>query len=523
METYPLLIDGEDVDTGRYEYFPFADKSITELHRTLQVLRELRAGKFPPDWEKYVYARCCVATEQTNQQAIAAAYKASQIYQHFPLSRRKKIMDTIHQLLMEHQKRLIQLMVIEGHPRKLAEWEFLGMEQGSKRETNDFYRSQLVSNVAHAEGEDAYLARKPDGVVCVSPPRNAPCSNSLLAMFALLGGNTIIIKPPLRTPLSTMFLWRNVVWEAARRNQAPPGTVNIIIGNSKVFMEEWLSSPQVSDLLFFGDSTEGLEIGTEAFRRGKKPILELSGNDMMIVWKDAELDGAVESLLDGFLGSMQICMVPKKALIHEGIFERFEERFVEEAKRLRVGLPSDPETCLTPVVKIDDCFAVLEDARSHGADVLCGGERVNHEGKPDPKGIFVTPAVLRIADVEQASRMRCVVEENFFPVMPLVRVSGPTDEAVFKKMVDLANSNAYGLRTSVWVRSEPYLYRFVKYLQKSGLLRVNTRHAGFSPCLSSHGGTGRSGGPYGEMNYVWQKTTHLQGIAVRNIARAALR
>jgi len=122
-----------------------------------------------------------------------------------------------------------------------------------------------------------------------------------------------------------------------------------------------------------------------------------------------------------------------------------------------------------------------------------------------------------------ALQMRCVAEENFFPVMPLVRVSGPTDEAIFKKMVDLANSNAYGLRTSVWVRSEPYLYRFVKYLQKSGLLRVNTRHAGFSPCLSSHGGTGRSGGPYGEMNYVWQKTTHLQGIAVRNIARAALR
>jgi len=523
METYPLLIDGEDVDTGRYDYFPFAEKSIIDLSGTLRVLRELRAGKFPSDWEKYVCARYCVATEETNRQAIRAAYKASQIYQHFPPSRRKKILDTVYQLLLEHREYIIGLMIAEGHPRKLAEWEFLGMEWAYKRETVDFYRSQIVSDVAHINGEDVYLARKPDGVVCVSPPRNAPCSNSLLAAFALLGGNTIIVKPPLRTPISTMFLWRHVIWEAARRNQAPPGTINIIVGNSAVFMEEWLSSPYVNDILFFGDSTEGLEIGTEAFRRGKKPILELSGNDMMIVWKDAELDGAIESLLDGFLGSMQICMVPKKALIHEEIYEQFEERFVNETKRLRVGLPSDPETCLTPVVKMEECFSVLEDAKRLGAVLLCGGERVNHEGKPDPKGIFVTPAVLRVFETDQASRMRCVVEENFFPVMPLIRVSGPSDEVIFNKMVDLVNSNAYGLRTSVWVRSEPYLYRFVKYLQKSGLLRVNTRHAGFSPCLSSHGGTGRSGGPYGEMNYVWQKTTHLQGIAIRNIARAALR
>lgn len=523
MKTYPLLIDGNDLDTGRYEYFPVADKSIVDLHGTLRILRELRAGRVPPGSEDYIYARYCVATEQTNQQAIEAAHKASQIFQHFSPSKRKKILDTIYQLLCEHRQRLIDLMVVEGHPRNLAEWEFLGMEQAYKSETVDFYRSQLVSDVAHADGEDSYLARKADGVLCVSPPKNAACSNSLLAAFALLGGNTIIVKPPLRMPISTMFLWRDVVWEAAKRNQAPPGTINIIVGNSKVMTEEWLASPHVNDLLFFGDSTEGMEIGTEAFRRGKKPILELSGNDMMIVWKDADLEGAIESLLDGFMGSMQICMVPKKALVHMELYDRFEQGFVEAVRKLRVGLPSDPDTCLTPVVKVDECLAVLEDACHHGAVLLCGGERVDYQGRPDPKGIFVTPAVLRIADVDQASKMRCVVEENFFPVMPLVRVGGMTDEAVFKKMTDLANSNAYGLRTSVWVRSEPHLYRFVKYLQKSGLLRVNMRHTGFSACLSSHGGTGRSGGPYGEMNYVWQKTTHLQGIAIRNVARAALR
>ena len=125
--------------------------------------------------------------------------------------------------------------------------------------------------------------------------------------------------------------------------------------------------------------------------------------------------------------------------------------------------------------------------------------------------------------------MQCVKEENFFPLIPLIRVGAPTaihaerlkDECIFKQMIELVNGNAYGLRVSVWVRSEPVMYKFAKQIETGGLLRINTRHVGFSPFLSSHGGTGQSGGPYGEMNYVWQKTTHLQGITVRNPTRAA--
>lgn len=528
MKTFSLLVNGVDLDTGLYEYFPYADKAIAESLETRRIVREFRAGRQLPGWEDYIYARYCIGKEDTNQQAVHAAHEASHKFRVFSLSRRRKIMNELHRLLLMHRQDLINLMVIEGHPRQLAEWEFLGMEQAYESETISFYRSQLLQNIGNANGESFYLARKPDGVLCVSPPKNAACSNSLLAAFALLGGNTIVVKPPLRAPLSTIFLWRHIVYEAARTHDAPKGTVNIVLGNSKLMMDEWLASPLVDDLLYFGDSHQGLEIGLRAFQAGKKPLLELSGNDMLIVWKDGELEGAVSSLLDGFLGSAQICMLPKKGIIHTDIYDRFETQFVKTAKELKVGLPSDSATCLSPVGRIREFHEVLDDALRKGAALLCGGKQVNHQGQPDEKGVFITPTVVRIDDVTRALTMRCVKEENFFPLIPLIRVDAPgmtdsersKDEAIFEQMVNLVNHNAYGLRVSVWVRSEPLMYKFAKQIETGGLLRINTRHVGFSPFLSSHGGTGRTGGPYGEMNYVWQKSTHLQGITIRNLTRA---
>ena len=128
---------------------------------------------------------------------------------------------------------MLNLFVIEGHPRKLCEWEFSGMEKAYRPESLDFLKDELWTEVGRGKNETMYLARKPDGVVCVSPPKNAPCSNSLTAGFTLLAGDTLIVKPPLRTPLSTIFLWKEIVWKAAKDNGAPDGTINIVIGNSR--------------------------------------------------------------------------------------------------------------------------------------------------------------------------------------------------------------------------------------------------------------------------------------------------
>ena len=103
------------------------------------------------------------------------------------------------------------MLIVEGHPRKLAEWEFSGMEKAYRDESLDFFKDELWREVGKIGDETVYWARKPDGVVCVSPPKNAAASSSLIAGFALLSGNSLIIKPPLRAPVSAIFLWKEVV------------------------------------------------------------------------------------------------------------------------------------------------------------------------------------------------------------------------------------------------------------------------------------------------------------------------
>lgn len=522
MQKFTLLVNGQDLDTGIYEYFPYADKYITDFKATFRILTRLKTGKLPensPEVNEHISAKYCVAKEDTNLKAIESAYRASQVFRYFPVSARRKILYDIHKHLIQRKEELIKLLVIEGHPRKLAEWEFSGMEKAYRRESLDLFKDELWKEVGRRGRENLYWARKPDGVICMSPPKNASCSNSLTAGFVFLGGNTLIIKPPLKMPIATIFLWKEVVNRALRENNAPAGTLNIVIGNSKQITEEWLSSPYVNDIIYFGDSGAGLEIGKRAFEKGKKPVLELSGNDMLFVWKDCNLEGAVASALDAFLGSTQICMVPKTIVIHEDIYDNFVDKFLDKVRNLKVGLPSDDNTCLTPVILADKFFEFLNDALDKGTKLLCGGQRIDHTGEIAQRGLYIQPTVVGIENDKIASDIKCVKEENFFPLLPLIKISSDKagrfkDEEIFNKMINLGNRNEYGLRASVWVNSYIYTRKFIKYLDNSGLLRVNSRHVDFSYYLSTHGGIRKTGGPFGEMNYVWQKTTHLQGISL---------
>jgi len=522
MRNFTLLIDGKDLDTGIYEYFPYAEKYITDFRTTFKILTQLKMGKLSEDSEqvnKYIFAKYCAGKDDTNLKAIESAYKASKRFRYFPVAARRKIIYDIHKYLLQKKDELIKLLIIEGHPRKLAEWEFSGMEKAYRKESLDLFKDELWREVGRHGKETLYWARKPDGVICLSPPKNASCSNSLTAGFVFLGGNALIIKPPLKMPIATIFLWKEIVNKALKENNAPDGTLNIVLGNSKQIIEEWFSSPYVNDIIYFGDSEAGLEIGKRAFDAGKKPILELSGNDMLFVWKDCNLEGALDSSLDAFLGSTQICMVPKTIVIYGDIYDKFVNRFLDKVKSLEVGLPSDDNTYLTPVIMVDKFFEFLNDALVKGAKLVCGGNRIDYTGKANQKGLYIQPTVVGIEDIEAALEMKCVREENFFPLLPLIKVcSGKTgrqkDDEIFNKMVRLGNLNEYGLRASVWVNSYIYIRKFIKYLDNSGLLRVNSRHVDFSYYLSTHGGIKKTGGPFGEMNYVWQKTTHLQGISL---------
>ncbi|MDQ3936870.1 MAG: aldehyde dehydrogenase, partial [Actinomycetota bacterium] len=433
-------------------------------------------------------------------------------YGAFPLELRRAIALDFHHRLAERTGELVDVMVAEGHPRRLAEWEIDGMLHGTDPATIDWHCEELERNY-EMRGRRIQLVRKPDGVVCMNPPQNAAGSCSTLGVLALLAGNALVVKAPRSTPLSTMFLYQEIIAPLLREYGAPAGTTNVISGETRRILRTWLNSPDVDDVVFFGDSGTGLRIGADCVAKGKKPVLELSGNDGFVVWHDADLDAAADALTQCFYGSSQICMVPKYAVVHPGVADDFAELLLARVEGIRPGYPDDPETLLSPVLKADRYFDFLAEAREEGCEVLIGGHRVDVHGEPDVAGLFCEPTVVRVDGMADARRLACVREETFFPLLPLVVPEPAGDAELLEKTIRFLNSNEYGLRNSVWAGDDAVLERFARRLTNGGLLKLNDSHIGFVSVLATHGGTGRTGGPYGELNYVGLRTTHLQGIS----------
>jgi acyl-CoA reductase-like NAD-dependent aldehyde dehydrogenase len=295
---------------------------------------------------------------------------------------------------------------------------------------------------------------------------------------------------------------------------APPGTLGIVCAEPRQVLEQWLDSPYVDDIMFFGDSARGIKFGQRCVERGKKPVLELAGNDGVLVWSDADINLAARALAECFYGSAQICMVPKYAVVHPAVADELIAALVKQVAEIRPGLPEDPEVLLTPVLKTGEFFAVLDEAIAAGAELVAGGERIDQDGLADPSGLFLQPTVLRVDGLALADDLRAVRRETFFPMLPVVVPKLADDTALFDEVLRFLNANPYGLRNSAWIGDPDLVDEFCTRMTNGGLLKVNDSHVGFVPGLATHGGTGLTGGPFGECNYPILRTSHMQGISI---------
>jgi acyl-CoA reductase-like NAD-dependent aldehyde dehydrogenase len=511
-----MLIDGQD-DTGLgWTYVVRASALIADPQRAFNLKRGLELGSIgtshaDDDRSGDVVARCAWGDDTHNERAIAAAARASEVFSRFSLSQLREIGADFHRQLLARADELVEILVHEGHPLKVARWEVSGVIRGLDEPTREWYYRHFKESFA-LDGCDLQLVRKPDGVVCVNPPQNAAASNSAMGCLALLGGNTLVVKVPRGTPTGVMFVYREIFQPVLAHHGAPPGTLNLISGDTQRTIKQWLRSPHVNDVLFFGSSNSGLRFGNECFAAGKKPILELSGNDGFLIWRDAELDRAAQTLTECFYGSSQICMVPKYAIVHPDVAEELIARFLALVANIKPGYPEDPDVVLSPVLKQDQFFDFLSEAREAGCPILTGGVRVGVDGSPSPGGFFLQPTVIRVNGLERARELSCVREETFFPMLPIIVPREGAPE-LLDRVLRFMNANTYGLRNSLWSTSEYVIETFVSGLSNGGLLKINDSHIGFHSILATHGGTGRTGGPIGELNYAILRTTHLQGIS----------
>jgi acyl-CoA reductase-like NAD-dependent aldehyde dehydrogenase len=210
-------------------------------------------------------------------------------------------------------------------------------------------------------------------------------------------------------------------------------------------------------------------------------------------------------------------MVPKQAVVHPAVADELIERLLARVRDIRPGYPEESDVLLSPVLKADRFIEFLAEAEAAGAERLSGGRQIDIEGNPTEAGFFFEPTVVRVDGLERASELRCVREETFFPLLPIVVPEEESDDAVLEAMIDFVEADEYGLRTSLWVKDEDVREAFLAGVTRCGTIRVNESHMGFSPPMATHGGTGRSGGPFGGLNYPALTCSHLQGVSMARV------
>jgi phosphonoacetaldehyde dehydrogenase len=329
---------------------------------------------------------------------------------------------------------------------------------------------------AHGKSRKVYTLREPlAGVICAITPFNHPLNQVIHKVApAVATNNRIVVKPSEKTPLAALLL-ADVLYEAG----LPPPMLSVLTGDPGEIADEMLTHPDVDLVTFTGGVAIGKRIAAKAVY--KRQVLELGGNDPLIVMDDADLDEAAALAASGsYKNSGQRCTAVKRILVHERVADAFIERLLAATARVRYGDPLDPATDMGTV--IDEAAAVEFEARvieavAHGARLLTGNLR---------QGALYSPTVLDRVQPD----MRLVREETFGPVSPVIRFAD-IDEAI-----RIANGTAYGLSSAVCTQRLEHITRFISELNVG---TVNVREVpGYRLELTPFGGIKDSGLGYKE-------------------------
>jgi aldehyde dehydrogenase (NAD+) len=330
----------------------------------------------------------------------------------------------------------------------------------------------------------AMSVRQSIGVCGMITPWNFPMAIPAWKMMpALVSGNTVVLKPAEDTPLSSYNLVQ-ILAEAG----IPEGVVNLISGDGPNAGDPLARNSGVPVVSFTGSTAVGRLIAEACVPQFKHCSLEMGGKNIIIVLEDANLDLAVDGAIWGGFGTTgQRCTAASRVAIHKPVYHEFVSRFVERAKKLRVGDGLDSTTDMGPCINEQQLKTVMdyvEIGKNEGAKLLTGGHRL--ENGALAKGWFHEPTVFG----DCTSKMRVAQEEIFGPVVSLIPISG------FEEAITVANDVPYGLSASIYTRDVNRAFEAIRELY-TGIIYVNAPTIGAETHLP-FGGTKQTGNGHRE-------------------------
>jgi len=353
----------------------------------------------------------------------------------------------------------------------------------------------LADQIVETNAKKSYVHFQPLGPVLAVMPWNFPFWQVFrFAAPALMAGNVGLLKHASNVPQCAL-----AIEETFASAGFPKGAFQtLLIGSDAV--EAILNDSRVVAATLTGSEPAGRSVAATSGKQIKKTVLELGGSDPFIVMPSANLDEAVTTAVKArTINNGQSCIAAKRFIVADEIYDKFEKRFVEEMRALKIGDPMDESVEIGPLATpqiVDDLDEQVKKAVASGARVLTGGKKI------DGRGNFFEPTVL--VDIDLRASISC--EEIFGPVAMLFRVAN-IDEAI-----QVANATPFGLGSAAWTSDAAEQTKFIKELE-AGSVFINGMVAS-DPRLPfggvKHSGYGRELAEFGIREFVNIKTVWVK-------------
>jgi acyl-CoA reductase-like NAD-dependent aldehyde dehydrogenase len=421
-------------------------------------------------------------TQEQLNEALTAAHMAFSSWRDTSFAQRSALFRRAAQYLREHKAELAHVATIEmGKPIVESEAEIEKCAWNCEYYA-DSAEAFLADEPIVTNATESYVAFRPLGVVLALMPWNYPFWQVIrFAAPALMAGNTAVLKHASNVSQCALEIER-----IFRECGFPEGVFRtVLIPGAET--AKLVADPRIAAVTLTGSEEVGISVASMSGQHLKKHVLELGGSDAFIVLEDADLDAAAQTAVRArFQNTGQSCIAAKRFIVVASVAEAFEQKFVAEAMKLRVGDPLQRETQIGPMARgdlRDSLDKQVQATVKMGAKVLLGGKPV--EGK----GYFYAPTIVTHVTPE----MPMFHEETFGPAAAVIHARD-TEHAI-----ELANNSQFGLGGNLWTRDIEKGRTLARHLE-SGALFLNgmtasdprlpfggVKHSGYGRELSSFG------------------------------------
>lgn len=337
-------------------------------------------------------------------------------------------------------------------------------------------QSRLINGVSlQSERPEHRLFEQyqPLGIVGIVTSYNFPVAvwawNSALAAIA---GDVVIWKPSSKTPI-TAIATQKIISDVLRDNNVPEGVFNLIIAKSSVMGDNFLADKRVALLSVTGSTAVGQRVGGIVGKRLGKTILELGGNNAVIMTSNANIPMAVTSTVFGTVGTAgQRCTSTRRIIIHESIYNEVRDKMIAAYKKLehKIGDPLDEDFLIGPLIDQNSVLLfrnAVEQVEKEGGKVLFGGQIMT--GKGFESGNYVMPCI-----AEAQNHFHIVQEETFAPIVYLIKYSGDV-----MKAIEIQNNVPQGLSSAIFTDNVREAELFVSAVGSDcGIANINLGTSG---------------------------------------------